>query len=125
MPLSHEQRTALGLPKFGEQMSVEVWDALTAAGRDDPVQSFDDTVSRAIKLARNSAQTLAAARALRAGVFAGIKIGPPPGIGVCASGMAMVGKVLDAPPNLPFPGCDRRICSCSWRLVSRWEIERS
>lgn len=123
--LSTAQRLALGLPKYGDgHLSVEVWEALTELGREDPVRSFDDTVVRALSNARNTVQKIGALRSLRNGFFAGVKIGPAPGIGLCAAGMAMVGKVLPEPPDLPFPDCDRRYCGCSWRSVTRWELQR-
>lgn len=124
--LSISQRLDLGLPIYGDgHLNTEVWDALTTVGRADPVRSFDDTVSRALTNARNAVQKIGALRSLNNGFFVGVKIGPPPGIGLCAAGMAMVGKVISAPPDLPFPGCDRRYCSCSWRCVTRWESEQS
>ena len=121
--LTADRRAALGVPGFGGHLSEEVWEALTDTGRTDPVRAFDDTVARAIKLARNAAQRLSADRSLKSGLFAGVKIGPSPSVGLCASGMAMVGKVLDAPPVLPFTGCDQSVCSCSWRLITHWELE--
>lgn len=120
-----DERIALGLPAWGDYFSREAWEALTEKGRTDPVESFDDTCWRAIRGARQQAERLRAERVLRpGGWFVGVKIGPPPGIGLCEAGMAMVGRVLSEPPELPFPGCTRNVCSCSWRLISKDEVGR-
>lgn len=119
------ERTAIGLPAWGDHFSREAWVALTEKGRADPVANFDDTCTRAIRGAYEEAQRLRAYRVLRpGGPFAGAKIGPSPAIGLCAAGMAMVGRLLSEPPELPFPGCTRNVCSCSWRLVTKDEAGR-
>jgi hypothetical protein len=123
--LSIDSRTALGLPRYGDgHLSTEVWEALTELGRQEPVGNFDDTVSRALTNARDAVQKIGDLRFLQKGAFAGVKIGPAPGIGLCVAGMTMVGRTLPEPPDLPFRGCDRRYCSCSWRMVTKWELEQ-
>ena len=119
------ERTAIGSPAWGDYFSREAWGALTEKGRTDPVVNFDDTCARAIRSAREEAQRLRAYRVLRpGGPFAGAKIGPAPAIGLCAAGMAMVGRVLSEPPELPFPGCTYNVCRCSWRLISKEDMDQ-
>lgn len=123
--LTSAQRIDRGLPARGEPLSEEVWTALTLEGRSDPIASFDDTVARVVKRARNAARIIDAARHLRSGMFAGVVMALPPGIGLCEAGLKQSGKFIPFPPELPLPGCDRRFCSCSWRIVTHREADRS
>jgi hypothetical protein len=118
--LDNAERAALGITGRDGHLSREVWDALTDKGRQNPVAAFDDTCARTLRGARNEAQRSRDRRVLGSGrVFDAVKMGQPPGTGLCAAGMDMVGKILDEPPILPLPGCDRTVCGCSWRLVKR------
>ncbi|BBF92381.1 hypothetical protein [Blastochloris tepida] len=121
-----DERLALGLPAWGDgHLSREVWEALTDEGRRDPVVAFDDTCARAIRAAQCHLQARRDLRLLRlGGLMVAVKMSPPPAIGLCAAGMAMAGRLLPEPPALPFSGCDRRVCGCSWRLVDREEAEK-
>lgn len=122
--LTSAQRIDRGLPARGEPLSEEVWAALTLEGRANPVTSFDDTVARVVNRARNALRTISAERHLRSGMFAGVVMGPPPGHGLCNAGLRQCGKFLPFPPELPFLGCDRRYCSCTWRVVTQWEADK-
>lgn len=79
---------------------------------------------RTQRLVRLQEQRDRDARVLKpGGYFAGVLMGPPPAIGLCAAGMGMVGRMLPSGPELPQPGCDREICGCSWRVLTKREAE--
>lgn len=123
--LSKAERTERGLPAWNGHLSHEVWEALTDRGRVAPVEHFDDTCGRALRGARLRLQAERAARTLRPrGMFAGVLMSPPPGAGLCEAGMAHVGEFMSMPPELPFAGCDRNVCRCSWRVITKTEADK-
>lgn len=123
--LSKTERNDLGIPpEIWGHLSREAWCALTDLGKCDPISAFDDTVSRAITNARNFLRGRAAKKVLRNDVFAGVIMTMPPAIGVCEVGEREVGKFLEEPPALPFLSCDRRVCRCSWRVITKREKDR-
>ena len=42
----------------------------------------------------------------------------------CAAAIILDRTMHRLPPDLPLPGCDNEVCGCSWRTVSKLEIER-
>lgn len=121
--LSVEDRLACGLPKYGDgHISVAVWNALTDKGRVDPVRSFDDTVARALMNATRAADRVATARTMKTGLFVAVQIGPAADVDICGAGNALRGAILSKPPELPLPGCDRRVCYCNWRSLTPEQV---
>lgn len=102
---------------------------LTERGMLDPVSSFDDSYWHAISNARRAQRFRKEATILTRGVSDGrffpaalLTVSAVPE-GYCSSSDAMGNKLLSHHPELPWPGCQQRVCRCSWRLVSRTELE--
>ncbi|RTL99757.1 hypothetical protein EJV44_04560 [Ancylobacter aquaticus] len=123
--LTQAERAERGLPPWNGHLSHEVWGALTDAGREAPVERFDDTCWRALRGARQRLQAERAGRILRPrGMFAGILMSAAPRVGLCDVGLAHVGEFTPTPPELPFHGCDRHVCGCMWRAITKTEAEK-
>lgn len=122
--LSKEQRAAYGLTRWDGHLSCEVWDALTETGRIDPVRNFDDTCSRAVRNAYLQVRRTVDQEHLRdSWLFGAIEFRVGPQLG-CDAAMQLHRRVLTEIPELPFAGCDRRICACDWYLLTQRELER-
>lgn len=123
--LDKAARVDRGLPATGEPLSLEVWNVLTAEGRLDPVNRFDNTCWRALNAARRaltrerdlqSLQTMSA-------IIKGVRFLAAPQ-DPCPPASALDQQTLREPPHLPLSGCDRDACACSWRTISKFEIDR-
>jgi hypothetical protein len=124
--ITPNERVELGLEKWaGDQhISWEVWNALTDEARRNPAGNFDDLCNRII---RNSWRI-----ADRQKDNAFLKSGWP---FVFARFMAdhrdpcHVAKVTDRAmwkeiPEIPFGSCAKRVCGCTWRLLTERDLAR-
>lgn len=103
---------------------------LTPDGLRDPENSFDDTFYLAMGKANRARRIEQEAGMLERNMANGrffpaalLTIAPVP-VGYCAAGETMAGKLLDRHPQLPWPGCDQRVCRWSWRLITRKELDQ-
>lgn len=123
--LSPEERIERGVPGTEEPFTHEAWNALTELGRLDPVRRFDRTCLRSFNAARSALTRQGDLRALAHAnsVFAGARfimaMRTP-----CWAARDLHGQILPEPPVLPLTSCDRDICACSWRLLSKREVSR-
>lgn len=98
---------------------------LTPKGKECPLHAVTTTYRRARRAARDHAQ--------RARTMPLLTRDPPifPAVvfseaiqDPCAAAHAIDRSLHRLPPALPLPGCDREVCGCSWRAVSKPELER-
>ena len=122
---SHTPEGYLSDPRTIRRNSGQEWRLkLTELGQKSPIDAFDETWWRAISMARRIDQRQGDLKAMKYGMFAGALTCAPPPDDYCAIGKSHAGQLLSEPPILPWPGCTKNYCRCSWRLMSNWEAEQ-
>ena len=98
---------------------------LTAKGLENPEHAVTTTYRRARARARDHAYRVRTMPLLtrEPPIFPAIIFHAAPQ-SPCAAAVALDRSVHRLPPELPLPGCDREVCGCSWRSVSKWELDR-
>jgi hypothetical protein len=110
--LTKDERLQLGLDRWGDHLSWEVWNALTEKGRRNPASAFDESCSWAVKTVRDGRFRERTARVQ--GLFVGFRITTIPGRS-CEAAENLAGAVQPDQPAFPLPGCTNIRCSCSSR----------
>lgn len=122
--LTKVEREERGLPAWNGHLSHEVWQALTDRGREAPVEHFDDTCGRAVCGARLQLQRERTEKLLRpGGPFAGV-LTSGASDRLCDAGIAHLGEFRPLPPDLPFDGCNRNVCLCGWRAITKTQAAK-
>jgi hypothetical protein len=98
---------------------------LSEAGNADPLHAVTTTYRRARARARDEAQRQRTLPLLKREppIFPAVIFHKAPQ-DPCVPASDIDRSVHRLPPELPLPGCDREICGCSWRTVSKWELDR-
>jgi hypothetical protein len=109
-PLSADERKALKLGNL--KMSREAWSALTDLGRQEPAQSYELTIQRAMFAATRGSELDAL---LQDPNVADIEVRAWDGCSAMATFRADTPVIPKAAaPWLPLPGCERAVCRCQY-----------